>query len=143
MVAAPVPRASVPGPSGTIERDSATATGRRIGIRIRPMPGTLSIAVRSVGGRVVTASVDGRAIDRSRYRQAERGWFLDYAAPPDSGFILDLLVPTDSIPTLDLVAQQAGLPSIPGHRVPPRPPHVLPSQTGDVTLVHRVVRLTR
>jgi hypothetical protein len=143
MVAAPVARASLAAPTGTIEGDSASTAGRRFRVRIRPAPGTLSIAIRAIEGRVTSASVDGRTIDPGRYRQPQRRWFLDYTGPSDSGFVLDLMVPPDSIPSLELVAQQAGLPPIQGLPIPPRPPHVLASQTGDVSLVRRVIRLVR
>jgi hypothetical protein len=140
---APAARVPLGAPTATVERDSTTAAGRLIGIRIRAAPGTLSLGVRARDGRVIGARVDGRAIDPSRYRAPRPGWFLDYTAPSDSGFVLDLLVPTDSIPSLELVAQQAGLPVIAGFRPAPRPPRVLPSQMGDVIVVYRLVRLPR
>jgi len=51
-----------------------------------------------------------------------------FALPPASHF------------TFELAAQRDGLPPIPGVSIPPRPADVVPSQMGDVNIVHRLRR---
>ena len=94
---------------------------------------------RATDVKVLAASVDGRAIDTTRYRTQLPMWTVQFAAPPDSGFVLALTFPRGSIPHFDLRAEFAGLPTLPGITMPPRPDDTVPSQSGDVTVVHRRV----
>ncbi len=141
IVAAPVARVAIPGPTVTTALDSVTAQGRRVVLQVRPTPGTLVIGIRAVGTRVLSATVDGRPIDPSRYRQQSPVWFINYSAPSDSGFKLGLVVPAGSAPVFELVSQVPGLPAIPGVTIPSRPAHVVPSQMGDVSVVYRKISL--
>lgn len=139
---APAPRVEIDGPSATVISDSVTAEGSRaVVLRVRAAPGTRSLDMRATDARVLAARVDGRPIDTSRYRQRVRQWHLDYSAPPDSGLTLALTVPRGAPLTLDLTARSAGIPSLPGVTIPARAAGVVTSQRGDVTLVHRVVRV--
>ncbi len=100
----------------------------------------MSISLRAVGTDVLGAALDGRAVDPSRYRFRTPEWGISFGAPPDSGFRLRLTVPAGVAPTLEMVTQRAGLPTGAGLAIPDRPANVVPSQTGDLSMVHRIVR---
>jgi hypothetical protein len=134
-----VPRIVIDGPTATVISDSLTPQGRQLVFRVITPHGALKTSVRATDVSVLAASVDGRAIDTSRFRESEPKWAVQFAAPPDSGFVLALTIPRGSIPHFDLLAEFAGLPSLPGVTVAPRPDDTVPSQSGDVTIVHRRV----
>jgi hypothetical protein len=48
-----------------------------------------------------------------------------------------LTIPADGHIELGLAARRPGVPAIPGVTIPPRPADVVPSQTGDVSIVYR------
>jgi hypothetical protein len=135
----PVPRVSLIGPVATVIADSTTEAGRRLTMRIVSAPGTLNVDMRSVGGAVLAAAVDGRVIDTTRYRHKTPQWTLTYAAPPDSGFTLALTMPRGARITLEITAQTAGIGPLSGLSIPPRPDDVVPIQTGDQTDIYRRV----
>jgi hypothetical protein len=62
---------------------------------------------------------------------------MEYWAVPDSGAIVALSIPTGQHIDVDLAAWRPGLPAIPGITIPPRPPEVVPSQAGDVSISYR------
>ena len=95
--------------------------------------------MRSVGGTVLSASVDGRVVDTTRYRHKTSHWTLSYAAPPDSGFTLALTMPRAAGITLEISAQTAGIAPLAGVSIPKRPDDVVPIQSGDQTDVYRRV----
>jgi hypothetical protein len=152
MAATTAPRLPIAGPTAEVISDSAVraagtsngagsaASVRRMVLRIRSDTSTLSVGIRVTGANVLAAAVDGRLIDTSRYRSASSEWGLQYAAPPDSGFTLSLDVAPGTGPVLELTARSAGLPTLPGIRIPARPEDVVPIHNGDVTVVRRVVR---
>ena len=135
----PAPRIPLVGPVATIIADSTTDAWRRLTLRVVAAPGTLNVDMRTVNARVLTASVDGRRIDTTRYRRRTPQWTLSYAAPPDSGFTLALTVPRGNKVTLELGAQSAGIAPIQGLNIPARPQDVVPVQSGDQTDVFRRV----
>jgi hypothetical protein len=132
-----VPRLALTAPVVSVISDSTTASGRRLALRIVPGPGTQEVEMRAASGVVLSAAIDGRAIDTSRYRRKTPHWELSYAAPTDSGFTVELTMPRGEKTTLELLAQSAGIRPLDGVTIPPRPPYVVPAQTGDVTLVRR------
>jgi Peptidase family M28 len=137
----PVSRVGVAPPTTSLIADSTVGAERRIVVLIRPAPGTETINMQAIGARVLRAAIDGRAIDTSRYRRGVRSWRLAYSAPPAAGITLALAIPTGLQMSLDLMARSPGLPPLPGTAIPSRTPDVVTIQTGDVTLVHREVRI--
>jgi hypothetical protein len=135
----PAARISLTGPVATVIADTTTDAGRRLTLRIVTAPGTLNVDMRSVGGTVLAAEVDGRVIDTTRYRRSTPQWTLSYAAPPDSGFTLALTMPRGARMTLELSAQTAGIPPLSDPKIAPRPDDVVPVQSGDQTDIHRRV----
>ena len=65
-----------------------------------------------------------------------RDWVMQYWAVPDSGAIVSLLIPAGSQIDFDLAARHPGIPPVPGVTIPRRPPYVVPSQTGDVSITY-------
>jgi hypothetical protein len=138
---APAPLAGVAAPATEVVRTLAAARSRLVVIRVRPAPGTLGVTMSMDSAAVGAAAVNGRPVDRSRYRRpGGRRWSLDFVAPPDSGFLLELVVTSPGPAELALLARTSGLPAIPELAVPERPHGVLPSQNGDVSLVYKRVR---
>jgi Peptidase family M28 len=135
----PAARISLTGPVATVIADTTTDAGRRLALRIVSAPGTLNVDMRSVGGTVLVAEVDGRVIDTSRYRRSTPQWTLSYAAPPDSGFTVALTIPRGATMTLELSAQTAGILPLTDPSIPPRPDDVVPVQSGDQTDIYRRV----
>jgi hypothetical protein len=135
------PRLQTDGPTAAVIADSTVAGERHVTLRVRAPSGTETIGMRANDTRVLRAAIDGRAIDPSRYRASVRIWRLDYTAPPDSGVTLALTVPTGSGVSLDLIARARGVPSLPDVRLPPRAADVVTAHSGDVTVVHRTVRI--
>ena len=136
---APTSRVTVEPPLATVVADSTAAGERRLVLRIRAAPGTETISMQATGTPVLRSSIDGRAIDATRYRGGVRSWRLEYAAPPDSGITLGLTVAAGARVALDVLARSPGVPAITGVQLPTRTADVVTAQTGDVTVVHRTV----
>jgi hypothetical protein len=120
--------------------DSIRDGARVVTLRIVPAPGSRAIAIAADSG-VVTAAVDGRLVDTSRYRASPRRWSLQYVAPPDTGFVLALTLRGSAHPTLGVMEISGGIPPLPAVRLPARPLGVLPIQGGDMTWVYSRVQL--
>ncbi|HYS69177.1 MAG TPA: hypothetical protein VEM14_02980, partial [Gemmatimonadaceae bacterium] len=132
-----VERVSLGAPSATLVRDAVSGGVRRIVLRVKAPPGTTGLVMRARGAKVVASSIDGRVVDTTRYRRRTRDWVMQYWAISDSGALVDLSVPAGAAIDFDLAARRPGIPPIPSVRIPPRPPYVVPSQTGDVNIVYR------
>jgi len=138
-----VPRVSLAAPDAILVADSLMNGLRRVVLRVSAPAGTTGLIMRASGARVLTASIDGRVIDTTRYRSAGRRshdaseWVMQYWAVPDSGATVALAIPAQGHVTFELAARRPGIPTIPGVTIPTRPPDVVPSQTGDVSIVYR------
>jgi hypothetical protein len=93
--------------------------------------------MRARGAKVLAASIDGRVVDTTRYRLRAREWVMQYWAVPDTGAIVALSIPAGSHIEFELAARRPGIPPVPDVTIPTRPPYVVPSQTGDVSIVYR------
>jgi hypothetical protein len=140
-LAAPAPHVKVGLPELTVTLDTRAGEQRQLELRVRPAPGTYSIRLRAVDTPVLSATLDGRAIDQSRYRTQPAQWTLGYVVPPADGFALTLIVPHDKPLELDVIARSLSLPRLPTAAIPVRPEHVVPIHAGDQTVVHRRIRL--
>ena len=136
----PAPMGAFVAPTVTLLSDSATPAGRVVNLRVRADTGTLVVSMAADSG-IVAAAVDGRPVDRSRYRARSARWTLDYVAPTDSGFTLRLQLAPQAAPTLQILARRPGIPPLNGLSVPARPPGVLPIQAGDQSIVFKRARL--
>jgi hypothetical protein len=92
--------------------------------------------MRAYGAKVLASTIDGRAVDTTRYRSRTRQWVMEYWAVPDGGAVIELAVPAGPQIVLELAARRPGLPQIPGLAIPPRPAYAVPSQSGDVSIVY-------
>jgi len=138
-----VQRIALGSPDAVLVRDTLMDGARRIVLRVTAPAGTTGLIMRARGAHVLIASVDGRVVDTTRYRSVGRrrdraeDWAMQYWAVPDTGAIVSFTIPSQAHFTLDLAARRPGIPAIPGMTIPVRPPDVVPSQTGDVSIVYR------
>jgi hypothetical protein len=141
VVAKRVPTLPLPQPAINILSDSTTSDARQLSLRVQGSAGTTALGMRVTDAPVISAAIDGRAIDTTRYRLHTREWTLWYWAPSHSGALLSLIVPAGSTPKLEILAYSLGIPTLPGITIPPRPANVVPVQSGDVTIVCRHVSI--
>jgi hypothetical protein len=132
-----VQRVPLGSPIATLIGDTLINGFRRVELRVTAPAGTTGLVMRARGAKVLESSIDGRAVDTTRYRRRTRNWVMQYWAVPDSGAVVALSVPAGSRFDFDLAAWRPGIPPAPGLTIPPRPPYVVPSQTGDVNIVYR------
>ena len=132
-----VERVSLGAPSATLVGNAASGGVRRIALRVNAPAGTIALAMRAGGAKVLASSIDGRVVDTTRYRRRTGDWVMQYWAIPDSGVLVELSVPSGAQIDFDLAARAPGIPPTSGLRIPPRPSYVVPSQTGDVNIVYR------
>jgi hypothetical protein len=139
VVAKRVPTLPLQQPAINILSDSTTSDARQLSLRVQGSAGTTALGMRVTDAPVISAAIDGHAIDTTRHRLHAREWTLWYWAPSDSGALLSLIVPAGSTPKLEILAYSLGIPTLPGITIPPRPANVVPVQSGDVTIVRRHV----
>jgi peptidase M28-like protein len=132
-----VQRVPLGSPIATLIGDTLINGVRRVALRVTAPAGTTGLVMRARGAKVLESSIDGRAVDTTRYRHRMRDWVMQYWAVPDSGAVVALSVPEGSRFDFDLAARRPGIPAVPGLTIPPRPPYVVSSQTGDVNIVYR------
>ena len=132
-----VQRVPLASPIATLIGDTLINGVRRVELRVTAPAGTTGLVMRARGAKVLESSIDGRAVDTTRYRHRARDWVMQYWAVPDSGAVVALSVAAGSRFDFDLAARRPGIPPVPGLTIPPRPPYVVPSQTGDVNIVYR------
>jgi hypothetical protein len=131
-----VARMPLAAPNATLIGDTLFNGVRRVVLRVTAPAGTTALVMRARGAKVLTSSIDGRVVDTTRYRHRDRDWVMEYWAVPESGATIALSIPAGANIDFDLAARRLGLPPIPGIVIPPRPPYVVPSQTGDVSIVY-------
>jgi hypothetical protein len=132
-----VPTLPLPQPAINILSDSMTSDARQLSLRVQGSAGTTAFGMRVTDAPVISAAIDGRAIDTTRYGLHTREWTLWYWAPSDFGALLSVIVPAGSTPKLEILAYSLGIPTLPGITIPPRPANVVPVQSGDVTILCR------
>jgi hypothetical protein len=132
------PRIEMAAPNATLILDTLIDNARRVIIRLTVPPGTTDLSVRVLGAPVLRTAIDARVADTTRFRRHQSVWYWGIWGIPDSGSVLSLSVPVNAHFDLAMMAWRPGLPASAG--VPPRPPEVVPSQTGDMSVVYRTVR---
>jgi hypothetical protein len=132
-----VQRVVLGAPNAVLVHDSTVEGIRRVVLRVTAPAGATALMMHARGVRVLAASIDGRAIDTTRYRRRARDWNMVYWAVPDTGAIVALSIPAGGQVDFDVAARTPGIPTVPGLAIPARPPYVVPSQTGDVSMVYR------
>ncbi len=135
-----VERMPLAAPNATLVRDTLINGARHVVLRVSAPAGTTALVMHARGTKVLTSSIDGRVVDTTRYRRRAHEWVMEYWAVPDTGAIVALSIPAGGNIDFDLAARRLGIPPVPGVTIPPRPPYVVPSQTGDVSIVYRQLR---
>jgi hypothetical protein len=141
VLAKRVPFLPLPQPTISILSDLTTSDARQLSLRVQGPAGTTALRMRVTDAPVISAAIDGRTIDTTRYRLHMREWTLWYWAPSDSGALLSLIVPAGSTPKLEIMARSPGIPALPDVTIPPRPADVVPVESGDLTIVCRRLSL--
>jgi hypothetical protein len=136
LVGRQVQPAGIEAPSATLLRDTLVDGARRVVFRVNVPVGTTALMLHATGAPVLRTAIDARVVDTTRFRRHPRNWVMEYWAVPDSGAVISLAVPVGSRISVDLVARRAGLPSLTGVRIPPRPAYVVPAQSGDVSVTY-------
>ena len=137
LAARKVERVPLDAPNAAFIRDTLINGARRVVLRVTAPRGATSLVMRASGAPVLTASIDGRVIDTTRFRYRTPSWVMRYWAVPDSGAIVALSIPVGAKIDFEVVSRVPGIPAIPGVALPPRPPYVVPAQDGDVSVVYR------
>ncbi len=132
-----IERVQLGAPSAALTRDTVIDGARRITLRVSAPEGTTGLVMHARGAKVLASSIDGRDVDTTRYRHHTRDWQMQYWAVPDTGAIVALSIPAGSHLDFDLAARRPGIPPVPGLTIPARPQYIVPSQTGDVSIVYR------
>ncbi|MEO8911222.1 MAG: M28 family peptidase [Gemmatimonadaceae bacterium] len=135
-----VQRVALGSPNVTLIGDTVTDGARRVTLRVSAPAGTTGLVMHAQGAKVLASSIDGRDVDTTRYRHRTRDWTMQYWAVPDTGALVVLSIPAGGHIDFDLAARQPGIPKVPGLTIAARPPYVVPSQTGDVSVVYRAWR---
>jgi len=135
-----VARVPLAAPNASLVGDTLLGGTRRVVLRVTAPAGTTGLLMRARGAKVLTSAIDGRVVDTTRYRHRTSDWVMQYWAVPDTGATVALSIPAGGHIDVDLAARMPVIPSVPGVSIPPRPPYVVPSQTGDVSIVYRQLR---
>lgn len=139
IAARAVPRVAAPGPTVSVLSDSTTVDGRVLSLRVLTPPHALTTQLHVVGAKVLRAAVDGRTIDTTRFRYAQKEWEFSFSGPPDSGVVYTFTLPRNAHPSIEMLSAWAGLPTLPGVTVAARPIGTIPVQQGDIRVVRRRV----
>jgi hypothetical protein len=136
LVARKVNRVLLDAPNAIFIRDTLINGARRVVLRVMAPRGATSLSMRASGAPVLTASIDGRVVDTTRYRYHSKDWVMRYWAVPDSGAVVALSIPAGAKIDFEVASRVPGIPAIAGVAIPPRPAHVVPIQDGDVSVVY-------
>jgi hypothetical protein len=131
----PVQRAMLEAPRMTFIRDTILDGLRRVIVRVNAPRGTTAVMVHVIGEHVGRAAIDARVVDTTRFRSPSVAWGFEFWNVPDCGAVFALAIAPGTMLELEIAARRPGLPL--GLSVPARPSHVVPSQTGDVSVVYR------
>jgi len=134
MIGRSVPRADLGRPTVTVLGDTTAAGSRVLVLRLTAPSGTTGLVIRARNAKVLRASIDGRLIDTTRFRQSSAEWRTEFWNVPERGTVVSLTLPAGSALTLDLTAWRPGLPA--AVSVPPRPAQFVASQSGDISVVY-------
>jgi MFS family permease len=136
-----VARVPLSAPMASLVSDSLVGSTRHVVLHVTAPAGITGLVMRARGAKVLASSIDGRAVETARYRHRARDWVMEYWGVPETGATVALSIPAGGRIDFDLAARRPGIPPVPGITIPPRPPSVVPSQMGDVTIVYRQLRL--
>ena len=133
-----VPSAAMEAPNVSIVSDSTNGGVRSLTVRVNAMRGTTAIVVRVDGATVHGATIDGRVVDTTRFRQRTTNWMTEYWNVPPEGAVFSFTTDARAPFSLEVAARRPGLP--PSITVPTRPDSVVASQIGDASIVYRSMR---
>ena len=138
---AEAPVLELPAPSASLV-SSATVSdgqGRTLSFHVRPAADGHMLSVWTNGAAVLDAALGGKPLKVSTAPRAadDTAWSIDFVNAPAGGATITLTVKGRERLTVALLDRTAGLPAIPGRTFTPRPPTIVPIQSGDTTSVRR------
>jgi len=126
-----MPSASLEAPIVSAVSDSTSGDARTLAVRVTAPRGTTAMVVRAIGAAVHRASIDGRVVDTSRFRQRSTTWSMEYWNVPPEGVVFQFTVDAGASLTVEVAARRPGLPA--PLTIPARPDSVVASQGGDAS----------
>ncbi len=144
---APAPLLPIPAPALAVLGETLENGVRVLRIRVAsPRGAPLLLVEVQAPGPVLGAEVGGQPLDLMGYAQAAQGTLsLMYAALPREGVELTLQIGATGAMRVDLADWTTDLPLVPGRRLAPRPPGIMPVPAGNYegTRVRRSFEITR
>ncbi len=141
------PIADLAPPQVEVLSDTTKGDRRLLRLNMRAGQPAWELRVRLSGSVVISATVDGRPMERSP-AIGPRGsgsdgdeWSLRYFNPAPGGVRLSLEVPAGKALTLRTTAYLLGLPALASGAAPPRPANLMPNHEGDLTLIARATEI--
>jgi hypothetical protein len=138
---AEAPLVDLAAPSATLVSSATAAAGegRTLTIHVRPAAEGRVLTVWTNGAQVIEAAIGGEPVKLSTAPRAadDTGWSVDFVNAAAGGATITLTVKGLDRLTVAVLDRAAGLPGIPGRAFEPRPPSVVPIQSGDMTSVRR------
>jgi hypothetical protein len=135
-----VTAAGLTAPTLTYIRDTIIDNARRVVFRLNAPRGTTGTVVRAYGAPVGRVAIDARVVDTTRFRYHTPVWQFQFWNVPDSGAVFSIAIPPGRTLNVEASARRMGLPAISGVSIPPRPPQIVPSQSGDASVVYVTAR---
>jgi hypothetical protein len=133
------PAVDLPSPQATLVSAVPTEGGRNVTFKVTPGRQGDALSVWVNGVPALDVSVDGTGVSGGREHRApdDTAWTLDYFNAPASGTTVALTLKGSQPLTVAVIERAGGLPELPGKTFAPRPPSLMPVQTGDLTIVRR------
>jgi RNase P/RNase MRP subunit p29 len=125
--------AGLDGPTVTVIGDSTTGQTRTLTLRVKAPQGTTAIVVQVRGASVHRASIDGRVVDTTRFRERLPTWATEYWNVPADGALFAFDVDAGAALAVEVAARRPGLPASAGSVA--RPSDVVTTDTGDASVV--------
>ena len=138
LAARKVERVPLDAPNAAFIRDTLINGARRVVLRVLAPRGATSLLMRATGAPVLTASIDDRVIDTTRFRYHSPFWTMRYWAVPDTRRDRRAVDPGRAKIDFEVVSRSSGDPArSPGSRCHLGRRTSFPAQDGDVSVVYR------
>lgn len=131
---------SLAAPAVTLLAGGETAQrGRSLVLRITPGVQGHMLSIWLSGATVLEASVNGHdlGIGRSPAASPDNPWTLDYGNAPDTGITLALMLTGRDRASISVLDRSMGWPVIANKAYAARPADLIPTQSGDQTIIRR------
>ena len=113
--------------------------GRSLVIRVTPAAEGHALSIWLTGASVLEARVNGHdlGVGASPTQSADLSWTLEYGNAPAAGITLALMLKSTDRVSVAVLDRSVGWPAIAGKVFAPRPAGLMPSGSGDQTIIRR------